>query len=82
MVDEILCDLPEMRFMPSPEAVRFRPAAVDALQAAAEDFIEDLFRSAQLCAKQTKRKTVMPRDIRLVMRLRGEPYLKDVEDDK
>ena len=72
MVDDILCDLLEMRFMPSLEAVRFRPAAVDALQAAAEDFIEDLFRSAKLCAEEAKRETVKPRDFHLVRRIRGE----------
>ena len=69
VVDDVLIHYNEMQYMP-----RFKPAAVDALQAAAEDFIEDLFRSAKLCAKQAKRKTVTPEDIHLVMRLRGEKW--------
>ena len=51
--------------------VRFQSTAIAALQEAAENFIVGLFEDVNLLAIHTKRVTVMPRDIRLALRIRG-----------
>ena len=51
--------------------VRFQSTAIAALQRAAENFIVGLFEDVNLLALHAKRVTVMPRDIRLVLRIRG-----------
>lgn len=52
--------------------MRWRPSALLALQEAAEVYLVGLFEDSNLCAVHTKRVTLMSRDIRLAMRLRGE----------
>ncbi|GMR53041.1 hypothetical protein PMAYCL1PPCAC_23236, partial [Pristionchus mayeri] len=52
--------------------LRFQAAAVAALQEGAEAFLVELFEAALLCAYHDNRVTVMPRDIQLVRRIRGE----------
>lgn len=52
--------------------VRFQVAALDALQEAAEAYLVGLFEDTNLCAMHAKRVTIMPRDIHLAMRLRGD----------
>ena len=54
--------------------VRFQSTAIAALQEAAENFIVGLFEDVNLLAAHTKRVTVMPRDIRLALRIRGDHY--------
>ena len=49
--------------------VRFQSTAIDALQEAAENFIAALFKDVNLLAVHAKRVTVMPRDIRLAVRI-------------
>ncbi|MEW5317126.1 MAG: hypothetical protein WDW38_008453 [Sanguina aurantia] len=49
--------------------MRFRPAAVMALQEAAEAFLVVVMENANLCAIHAKRVTIMPKDIRLQERL-------------
>ena len=52
--------------------VGFQSLAVLALQEAAEAYLVDLFKETNLCAKHAKRVTILPRDIQLARRIRGE----------
>ena len=52
--------------------VRFQSAAVAALQEAAEAYLVGLFEDTNLCAIHAKRVTIMPKDIQLARRIRGE----------
>lgn len=52
--------------------LRFQESAVLALQQAAEAYIVDLFIDSNLCAVHAKRVTVMPKDMQLARRIRGE----------
>ena len=54
--------------------VHFQSTAMAALQEAAENFIVGLFKDVNLLAVYAKRVTVMPRDIRLALRTRGDHY--------
>ena len=54
--------------------VRFQSTAIAALQEAAENFIVGLFEDVNLLAVHAKRVPVMPRDIRLVLTIRGDHY--------
>ena len=54
--------------------VRFQSTVIAALQEAAENFIVGLFEDMNLLAVHAKRVTVMPRDIRLALRIRGYCY--------
>ena len=52
--------------------LRFQSSAVMAIQEAAEAFLIGLFEEANLCAIHAKRVTIMPKDIQLARRIRGE----------
>ena len=52
--------------------VRFQSAAMGALQEAAEAYLVGLFEDTNLCAIHAKRVTIMPKDIQLARRIRGE----------
>lgn len=52
--------------------LRFQAAAVAALQESAEAYLVGLFEDTQLCAIHAKRVTIMPKDMHLARRLRGE----------
>ena len=52
--------------------LRFQSAAILCLQEAAEAYLVRLFDDANLCAIHARRVTVMPRDIILARRIRGE----------
>ena len=54
--------------------VRFQSTVIAALQEAAENIIVGLFKNVNLLAVHAKRVTVMPRDIRLAFRIRGDNY--------
>ena len=54
--------------------VHFQLTAIAALQEIAENFIVGLFEDVNLLAVHAKRVTVMPRDIRLALRIRGDHY--------
>ncbi len=54
------------------EDLRFQSAAVGALQEAAEAYLVGLFEDTNLCAIHAKRVTIMPKDIQLARRIRGE----------
>ena len=52
--------------------LRFQSSAILALQEAAESYIIGLFEDTNLCAIHAKRVTIMPKDIHLARRIRGE----------
>ena len=52
--------------------LRFESSAIGALQEAAEAYIVGLLEDANLCAIHAKRVTIMPKDIKLARRIRGE----------
>lgn len=52
--------------------LRFQSQAVLALQEAAEAFLVGLFEDTNLCAIHAKRVTIMPKDMHLARRIRGE----------
>lgn len=51
---------------------RYQAGALSALQEAAEAYAVGLFEDTNLCAIHAKRVTIMPRDIQLAMRIRGD----------
>ena len=50
----------------------FQSAAIGALQEASETYLVGLFEDTNLCAIHAKRVTIMPKDIQLARRIRGE----------
>lgn len=52
--------------------LRFQSSAVLALQEAAEAYMIGLFEDTNLCAIHGKRVTIMPKDMQLARRIRGE----------
>ncbi|XP_064085386.1 uncharacterized protein LOC135200707 [Macrobrachium nipponense] len=52
--------------------LRFQSSAVMALQEASEAYLVGLFEDTNLCAIHAKRVTIMPKDIQLARRIRGE----------
>jgi len=55
-----------------PEGVRFQSHAILALQEAGEAYLTSLFEDVNLCAIHARRVTIMPKDIQLARRIRGE----------
>ena len=52
--------------------LRFQSTAITALMEATEAYAVGLFDDANLCAIHAKRVTIMPKDIQLARRIRGE----------
>ena len=52
--------------------LRFQTSALEALHEAAEAYLVGLFEDTNLCAIHAKRVTIMPKDIQLARRIRGE----------
>ncbi|EQC26112.1 histone H3 [Saprolegnia diclina VS20] len=52
--------------------LRFQSTAMLALQEACEAYLVGLFEDTNLCAIHAKRVTIMPKDIQLARRIRGE----------
>ena len=52
--------------------LRFQASAIAALQEASEAYLVGLFEDTNLCAIHAKRVTIMPKDIQLARRIRGE----------
>jgi len=52
--------------------LRFQSHALMAMQEAAEAYLVSLFEDTNLCAIHAKRVTIMPKDIQLARRIRGE----------
>ena len=53
---------------------RFRKSAMEALQAAAEDYLTKMFSSAQCCAMHGGRTTIKVSDLRLLQQLNPDAY--------
>jgi len=54
------------------KSLRFQSSAIGALQEASEAYIVGLLEDANICAIHAKRVTIMPKDIKLAQRIRGE----------
>jgi histone H3 len=54
--------------------LRFQSTSLLALQEATEAYLTHLFEDVNLCAIHSKRVTIMPKDIQLSKRIRGEKY--------
>nr|GEZ98948.1 histone H3.2 [Tanacetum cinerariifolium] len=52
--------------------LRFQSSAVTALQEVSEAYLVELFEDTNLCAIHAKRVTIMPKDMQLARRIRGE----------
>ena len=52
--------------------LRFQSSAIQAIQEASEAYLVGLFEDTNLCAIHAKRVTIMPKDIQLARRIRGE----------
>jgi len=52
--------------------LRFQGSAILALQEASEAYLVSLFEDTNLCAIHAKRVTIMPKDVQLARRIRGE----------
>ena len=52
--------------------LKFQSAAILALQEAAEAYLVGIFEDTNLCAIHAKRVTIMPKDMQLARRIRGE----------
>lgn len=52
--------------------LRFSSTALEALQEASEAYVVGLFEDTNLCAIHAKRVTIMPKDMQLARRIRGE----------
>ena len=59
-------------FVSETTGIRFQSHAVLALQEASEAYLVSLFEDANVCAIHAKRVTIMPKDIQLARRIRGE----------
>jgi len=53
-------------------AVRFQSVAVLSLHEASEAYIVALFQDTNLCAMHAKRVTILPKDMQLARRIRGD----------
>jgi histone H3 len=52
--------------------LRFQSAALAALQETSEDYLVGLFEDTNLCALHANRVTIMPKDMLLARRIRGD----------
>ena len=52
--------------------IRFQSGAIMALQEASEAYLVGLLEDSNLCAIHAKQVTIMPKDIQLARRIRGE----------
>lgn len=52
--------------------LRFQTSALAAMQEAAESYLTSLFEDTNLCAIHARRVTIMPKDMQLARRIRGE----------
>jgi len=55
-----------------PRGLRFQSSAINALQEASEAYLVTLFEDSLLCTIHAKRVTLMPKDMTLARRIRGE----------
>lgn len=72
---EIVQDLNKRVSFPRHDANRFQSTLLLAMQESVEAFSVELFEDANLCAIHAKRVTIMPKDMQLSLRIRGESHL-------
>jgi len=60
--------------------LRFQSLSILALQEASEAYLIGMLEDTNLAAMHAKRVTIMPRDMILARRIRGELYIKPNED--
>lgn len=58
------------------EGTRWQPSAIEAIQHSAEAFLVEILADANLAAIHAKRVTVIPKDMQLARRIRGEVVLR------
>ena len=54
--------------------LRWQSTSIQAIQEAAESYLTGLFEDTNLCAIHAKRITIMPKDMTLARRMRGERF--------
>ena len=54
------------------DGLRFQSTAIGAIHKASEHYLISLFEDANLCAIHAKRVTIMPKDVQLAQKIRGE----------
>ena len=54
--------------------LRFQPSALLALQEASETYLAEVFDDMNLCAIHARRVTILPRDMQLALRIRGDKF--------
>jgi len=54
--------------------LRFQSSAILALQEASESYLVGMFADTNLCAIHAKRVTILPKDMTLARRIRGERF--------
>lgn len=57
---------------------RFQANAIEALREATEAYMISLFEDTNLCAIHAKRVTIMPRDMQLARRIRGDRFRENL----
>lgn len=72
LVREIDAEVGVKNFNSNEQQHRWSHAALEAIQEATEAYIVTVLSDANMCALHAKRETVMPRDLRLAQRLRGD----------
>ena len=60
------------------ENLKFQSAALEALKDSSESFLTMIFEDTNLCANHANRVTIMPKDMRLAIRLGNHPALRTV----
>ncbi|GAU89567.1 hypothetical protein RvY_02104 [Ramazzottius varieornatus] len=60
--------------------LRFQQAALQALQEAAEFYLISMFEDVNLCAVHGRRVTIMPRDISLTLKIRGDTRFRSLQE--
>jgi histone H3/H4 len=69
---EVLQNLNKLGSFPHHDVVRFTSMWLLAMQESVEAFSIGLFDDANLCAIHTRRVTIMPKDMQLLLWIRGE----------
>ena len=72
---EVLQDLNRPGSYPHFTAERFQATSLLAIQESVEAFSVGLFEDANLCAIHARRVTIMPKDMQLALRIRGDSEL-------
>eukprot|EP00804_Cyclotella_cryptica_P030747 CCRYP_009154-RA/>CCRYP_009154-RA protein AED:0.12 eAED:0.08 QI:0/-1/0/1/-1/0/1/0/118 len=72
---EVLQDLNMPGSYPHFTAERFQATSLLAIQESVEAFSVGLFEDANLCAIHARRVTIMPKDMQLALRIRGDSEL-------